>query len=79
MSYELWDVETANCVGFYDDLEKAHADILWAIKEYGPESPEVVSLALAETEGRTEIAWSVAGAELVEWALEVERLKGSPR
>ena len=47
-TYELWDGETANCVGAYETLEEALEDVAETIRLYGADSPAVTSLVLVD-------------------------------
>ena len=61
--YELWDLDTGNCVGMYDTEPEALADVRDTVQRYGREA--AVTLGLGRRESETEFAAVAEGAELL--------------
>lgn len=65
--YELWDQESGNCVGSYENLESALADVRDLIDRYGRASAETLALLSSDAE---EVLERVAiGDDLIERAV----------
>ena len=61
--YELWDTDTGNRVGVFDNEAAALVEVFTTATEYGAESAEVLSLGLLGPDGAV-----AHGRELLEQA-----------
>ncbi|MGH2352127.1 MAG: hypothetical protein ACRDJN_11010, partial [Chloroflexota bacterium] len=73
--YGLIDVETASMVGSYETEEAALRDVADDARRYGPDAPELLSLALYREGPPGESGAIASGAELVKRALAFSEAK----
>jgi hypothetical protein len=64
--YELWDFETGNCIGAYEDVETAFADVRDTVRRYGTQA--ATSLVLLTAPDDMEGERIAAGNDLIERA-----------
>ncbi len=67
--YELWDLDSGNCIGMYDTEPEALADVRDTVQRYGREA--AVTLGLGRRESETEFAAVADLAALVARAEEI--------
>jgi hypothetical protein len=67
--FGLIDTESGNMVGWYESEEAALRDVAADVERFGPEAPDVLSLALFRTDLPGERGRIAAGPALVRRAL----------
>ncbi len=72
--YELWDTESANCLGAYESMADALRAVAGEVEEFGPHADEVRSLALVRLDTPAGEGHVATGEALA--ALALERLRG---
>src|SRR4051794_28139265 len=73
MPYELWDYETGNCIGAYNDEDAALADVWDTVQRYG--QSEALALVLLAHPADADAIRIAAAADLV--ALAQGRVRNS--
>jgi len=73
--FELWDTESANCLGYFESMADALRAVAQEVEEFGADGPEIRSLALVRLDAPPGkgAAWRAAEALA---ALALLRLRG---